>query len=77
VIGHRRPYPHDNEAAQILTLEVFGLEYRLVKLADQIEKLSWMLEYIERQTINGIQQGYGGVVYVESAERAWKALRMT
>lgn len=44
---------------------------RFLALASQVEKLSWMLEYIENETLNGIENGYGGMVYIESAERAY------
>lgn len=75
MIGHRRPYPFNNEAAQLLTLEVFDLEYRLVKLADQIEKLSWMLEFMADRYE---EDGYLVIpCKIEHCEEAWKAHRST
>lgn len=40
-------------------------------MAKQMEKLSWMLEYMEDEQLSGAVTGCQGVVYIQSAEKAW------
>lgn len=52
--------------------KVRQLKQRLRKLAGQVERLSWMLDYMEKQQLFEIQSGCSRVIYIGEAERAWE-----
>lgn len=46
---------------------------RVAPLARQIEKLSWMLEWMENENIEDTGQGNVILCHIEDAEKAWLA----